>query len=101
MSNVPQSVHTVCDEARAFRARHPLLNATQQSLGMLTFGLLRAVAECPDCPGVFRASPDDWQTLICPQCHGVWKYQGEATPHTDHKPPKRRKKGAPNAIPSS
>ena len=97
MSNVPSSVNTVCDEARAFRARHPLLNATQQSLGMLTFGLLRAVAECPDCPDVFRVSPDDWQTLICPGCHGVWKYQEDAKPYTERKAPKKRKKGALNA----
>lgn len=69
------STHTVCDEAKAFTARHPELTGTQQANGMLVWGLLRAVAECPNCPGVFRVSPDNWHTLVCPQCRGVWGYQ--------------------------
>ena len=70
------SVDIVCTEANAFAARHPDLHGTEAlPSGMLVWGLLRAIAECPACPGVFRTSPDHWQTLICPQCHGVWRYQ--------------------------
>lgn len=76
MSETPlHSVDIVCDEAKNFAAQHPDLNEAQQALGMMTWGLLRAVAECPACPGVFRTSPDHWHTLICPQCRGVWVYQ--------------------------
>ena len=71
-------VNVVCDEAKRFMARHPELNDTQKSVGGLCYGLLRALAECPDCPGVFRVSPDGWHTLVCRQCGGVWVPQPEA-----------------------
>jgi hypothetical protein len=84
----------VCDEAKAFAARHPDLNAAQQATGMLTWGLLRALAECPDCPGVFRVSPDDWHTLVCPQCRGVWVYT--PTPEAPVKAQRgKKRKGTP------
>ena len=67
-------VNVICDEGTAFLHRHPELNDTHKSVGGLLYGFLRAVAECPDCPGVFRVSPDGWQTLVCRQCGGVWTY---------------------------
>jgi len=82
------AVNVVCDEGHAFIARHDDLNETQRATGGLLWGLMRAIAECPDCPGVFRASPDHWQTLVCPQCRGVWRYQD--TPASP--PPARRRR---------
>ena len=42
----------------------------------LTWGLLRALAACLDCPGAFRVpQATDWHTLVCPQCQGVWVHQ--------------------------
>lgn len=71
-----EHVDTVCDEAKAFMARHPDLSQTAQATGGLIWGLLRALAQCPDCgPGVYRWSPDQWHTLLCPQCGGVWIHQ--------------------------
>lgn len=89
--------HIVCDEAKAFDARHPELPDAARSLGMLAWGLLRAIASCPDCgPGVFRTSPDNWHTLVCPQCHGVWRYQeAPAPPPPRPRRPRRRQREEP------
>jgi hypothetical protein len=72
------SVHTFCDESTAFAERHRAdVPGDQRVWGAVAWGFLRALAECPACPGVYRVSPDQWQTLICPQCAGVWVWQGE------------------------
>lgn len=66
------SVHTVIDEGEAFIERNNLDGAAA-SMGGLTWGLLRAIAECPDCPGIFRVPlDDDWNMLYCPSCKGIW-----------------------------
>ena len=85
------AVNIVCDEGTAFLHRHPELNDTHKSVGGLVYGLLRALAECPDCPpGVFRVSPDGWQTLVCRQCRGVWVHQPEAPAPAPPQKGKRR-----------
>ena len=73
------ATHVLCDEGAAFAARHRAdLSPPAQSLGALAWGLLRAVAECPVCPGVFRVPSDRaWTHLDCPQCHGRWTFQGQ------------------------
>ena len=76
MSDHLHATHTVVTEGQAFGRRHPDLPEAAQVAGMLAWGLLRAVAECPDCPGVFRLPSDaDWTHLDCPQCRGRWTYQ--------------------------
>ena len=85
-------VNVVCDEAKRFMARHPELNDTQKSVRGLCYGFLRALAACPDCPGVFRGSPDGWHTLVCRQCGGVWVHQPKAQPPALPQKGKRRRK---------
>ena len=68
------AVDTFVDEAAAFHRRHPDLDAQQASFGGLAWGLLRALAECPECPGTFRRPLDAaWTRLACPRCGGVWE----------------------------
>ena len=63
------SVQTFLKEGQAFLKRHP----DMPEVGGWAWGLLRAVAECPNCPGHFRVPLDkSWKTLVCPNCHGVW-----------------------------
>ena len=82
------SVHTVCEEAKTLAARHPELPDAAQGAGMLAWGLLRAVAECPECPGVFRCPTDTaWTHLDCPHCGGRWTYHPKAPGST---PPRKR-----------
>jgi hypothetical protein len=84
------SLHTFCTEGQAFEARHREdLPAEQRAWGAVVWGFLRDLAECPTCPGVFRTSPDGWETLICPQCKGVWSKAPEAP-----EPPPPRTKAA-------
>lgn len=67
-------VDTFVTEALAFDRRHPELNDAQANLGGLAWGLMRALAACPDCPGVFRRPLDaGWRRLACPRCGGVWE----------------------------
>jgi len=78
-------VDTVIDEGKDFIDRHPELQGVRldfggerkvdaADMGGLLWGLLRAVAECPSCPGVFRVPLDEeWNRLICPNCKRVWR----------------------------
>lgn len=63
---------TFTDEALAFTRRHPDLTPQQQTFGGLAWGLMRAIAECPDCPGVIRTPRDNWRHLDCPACQKRW-----------------------------
>lgn len=67
---------TFADEGLKFIQDHPGLNDIQANLGAVTWGFMRAIAECPECPGIFRI-PDneDWDHLYCPSCHGVWTHK--------------------------
>lgn len=68
------TVATFTSQAQAFVSRHPDLNETQRSLGGTTWGMMRAVLECPDHPGSFRTPLDkQWQRLICPVDHTLWE----------------------------
>jgi len=69
-------VRTFVDEGIQFTKSHPELNDVQANSGAVTWGFMRALAECPDCPGVFRI-PDneDWDHLYCPSCQGVWTHK--------------------------
>lgn len=69
-------VATVCDEGRAFDERHrDELNETQRAMGGLIWGLMRALAECPNCPGTFCTPIGErfgcesaFDVLVCPGC---------------------------------
>ena len=89
-----RSVHTVIEEGLAFDARHPDLRDNPfRGTGMLLYGLLRSVAECPACPGVFRVPSDaTWTHLDCPQCHQRWTaVTPGATPPAKPKKQRRRR----------
>lgn len=45
-------------------------------------------------PGLTRhvSSPDEWHTLVCPQCRGVWVYQPAPVPPNEAPRRPRRKK---------
>lgn len=69
-----RGVDTFIDEAIAFNARHPELDEQQQAFGGLLWGAMRAIAECPNCPGRFRVPLDgDWNRLYCPGCGYLWQ----------------------------
>ena len=79
MSNLDHT-RTCLDEGNAFIARHPELNGTQQTIGGLTWGLLRALMECPNCPGVFRRprqTVEGIEVLWCSSCGGQWVHQDD------------------------
>ncbi len=83
-------VDVVCDEGNAFAARHPDLAPGARAMGALTWGLMRAIAECPRCgPGVYRVPVDgkNWEVLACRQCGGVWRWE----PPAEDKPPGKRR----------
>jgi hypothetical protein len=75
-------MQTFCDEADAFRDRNRAeldeLGETATAFGTVTWGLMRALAECPDCPGTFRTpigtavGADAFDVLRCPRCERVW-----------------------------
>ena len=68
------SLQTVIREGTAFNQRHPELNSNQQVYGGWTWGLLRAIAECPNCPGHYRVPQDqEWNVLYCPNCGTYWE----------------------------
>ena len=75
------SVATFTDEALGFIERNPGLNATQQAFGGVLFGAMKALAECPECPGHFRIPLDEdgtpnafgsWTYMYCPNCDQMW-----------------------------
>lgn len=75
------AVGTMVTEGQGFYQRHvDHLGDTAATWGGILWGLMRAIAECPHCPGVYRVpQDDDWRTLICPRCHGEWvRRDGEA-----------------------
>lgn len=58
------------------RAHENELEESLNVLGGVTWGFLRALAECPDCPGVFRIPDNEnWDHLYCPSCNGVWTHK--------------------------
>ena len=64
------SVDTFLQEGKAFAERHP----DTPEIGGWAWGLLRAVMECPNCPGHFRVPLDkDWKRIACPNCKNVWE----------------------------
>lgn len=68
-------VDVVVDEGEAFMARCRDVRGDARVVGGLVWGLLRAVAECPRCPGYFRVprSLSDWSLLHCLNCDGWWE----------------------------
>jgi hypothetical protein len=94
------SVATVLREGRTFLDRHPdIANGPAATLGGLTWGILRAVMECDNCPGVYRVPvsgyPGGVDAITCPSCGGVWVHRGHplfalpATPETIKRSRKR------------
>jgi len=84
------SVHTVVDEGNAFNARHPDLNNTQASLGGLVWGMMRALYECPTCPGKYRVpTVADPNVIVCTNCGGVWTWQDAPEPPVKQKRARR------------
>lgn len=63
---------TFSREGNAFIQRHPDLPDTAKSLGGLTWGILRAVLECPNCPGNFRVPQDQEGRVLYSPCCGTW-----------------------------
>lgn len=73
-------VRTFLTEGQAFVQAHreEVGNDSVVEFGGWVWGLMRAIAECPNCPGVFRVpTDDDWTYLVCPQCKGVWAHKGD------------------------
>ncbi|MCC6315051.1 MAG: hypothetical protein IT337_13685 [Thermomicrobiales bacterium] len=80
------SVGVVVDEGQAFIRRHEDdlgVNTFASTVGGLTWGLMRAIAECPNCPGTFRTPvgkaygyESAFDLMTCPQCRCTWKYTG-------------------------
>jgi hypothetical protein len=70
-ANAPDTFRKEC---LAFMQRHEG-EPTIQLFGGLFWGLLRAFAECPNCPGVFRVPLDEEGLLwACPKCKGFWSF---------------------------
>lgn len=99
MSNNLHETHTFIDTALAFSERHPKIKDTPQgALGAALFGMMKALAECPECPGAFRIPHDsdwtpnllgEWKYLACPQCQRVWTHND--TPKPEPKTKRKRK----------
>jgi hypothetical protein len=75
-------VNTCVDEGLAFDQRHrDDLNKAQRAMGALTWGLWRALAECPICgKGHFRvpcegldAHDQPFEGWYCHMCKNAWK----------------------------
>lgn len=69
------TLDTFMDGWGGFNERHPEM--ADNPLGGMTWGFMRAIAECPECPGVFRVPVNgkDWDVLGCPRCGGVWRWE--------------------------
>lgn len=81
-----RGVNTFVDEAMSFQSRHNALNNIQSAFGGTLFGFMKALAECPECPGHFRIPYDadgtpnafgEWAYLYCPNCKALWGHQPE------------------------
>lgn len=102
-----QHTDAFLEEAESFIADHPDLSEWQAAVGGTIWGLLRALMECPNCPGHFRVPlrPEEERAdlirqlgililvereyLYCPHCGNVWERQEDAPPP---KPKRKRKK---------
>jgi len=63
-------------EGTDFMIKYPELDTIQLNLGSITWGFMRAIAECPNCPGVFRIPDNEnWDHLYCPSCNTVWTHK--------------------------
>ena len=74
------SVHTMVDEGRKFAEEHSELNETQAAWGAVVWGLLRALYECPNCPGYFRVprmTTVGVEVLWCARCGGQWVHKDD------------------------
>lgn len=104
MSDAIDPVTTAVREGRSFLDRHPdIASGPAAMLGGLTWGILRAVMECDNCPGVYRVpvvrdgTSAGYDAITCPSCGGVWVHRGHpllalpATPETVKR--SRRKRG--------
>lgn len=74
MDDEMRALNLAVDEAGAFLERHPEVgNYPFGTASAVAFGMLRAIAECPRCPGTFRVPtvepPDGW---YCHRCEGLW-----------------------------
>lgn len=78
MSDQYHSVGTLIDEGEKFIDKSGLTGATVTWGGMV-WGLMRAIAECPNCPGRFRTPLDpDWHRLHCANCGYTWTHEDAA-----------------------
>lgn len=96
MSDDLHSANTTVDEAKAFMERHADLPETQRVMGGMAYGLLRALMECPHCPGHFRVPLDrDWASpggrIVCPNCRYTW-VRREDTPEEAPKVERRNRR---------
>ena len=94
MSEV-DSVATFVREGDAFVKRHKGdVGQEAAGVGGLFWGAMRAVAECPNCPDVYRIpigpEPDRWQRLACPSCHRQWVWDDAPPAATQNQRRKRR-----------
>ncbi len=94
------SVNTVVDEGNAFIDRMPedLRNDSRATTwGGLVWGVMRALAECPRCPGHFRVPckghEDTWKFMACTNCGGIWEHVEPA-----EEPPKKKGRKKKQAL---
>lgn len=68
------SVNTFFDYGNEFAVKHrDELGETAATWGGIVIGFMRAILECPDCPGHFRIPQDDnWDKLYCRNCKQWW-----------------------------
>ena len=89
-NNDMHGVKTFVDEAQGFINRNNLNDSpVAATLGGMFWGMLRAVVECPNCPGHYRTPVmvEGEEYCHCANCDGWWKYTPEA------EAPKKGKKG--------
>lgn len=82
------AAEVVVREGTAFAQRNRDLSPDAQSMGALAWGLLRAVAECPHCPGVYRTwhyDANNDEIWTCPHCQRQWKYVPPQTKEALHR----------------
>lgn len=80
------SVGTFVKGAQQFGKAHPGLSETQAALGGALMGMMKALLECPKCPGYYRVpitqnDEGKWEVeapfgpmryIYCHKCGGVW-----------------------------
>ena len=79
-------VNTFVNEAISFQSRNKDLSEFHSAVGATLFGFMKALSECPECPGHFRIPYDtdgtpnafgEWKYLYCPHCKNMWGHQPE------------------------